>query len=147
MPRPARRSRSWGRSPRRRPSSPSPPSSSPPPPGAATPRRRSSGAASSPARATSGPARARGRSSPWRSSLGLAATAALAALAAWGAFGTVVPATLLAKRQMAALAAPDRLAAAALFWRRAAQVAAFYLGPLALPAAALGAAGQAALLT
>ncbi len=84
---------------------------------------------------------------PWRFALGLAATVALAALAAFSAFGTVVPATLLAKRQMAALAAPGRLAAAALFWRRAAVVAAFYLGPLALPVAALAAAGQALLWT
>src|SRR5262249_53602746 len=41
---------------------------------------------------------------PWHLVLGLAAAVALAALALWGAFGTVVPATLLAKRQMAALA-------------------------------------------
>ena len=64
-------------------------------------------------------------------------------VAAWSWFGTVVPNTLAAKRQFAALGPELVGATPAVFWGRAWGLFRQQAGPLALPLAALGLAGQA----
>ncbi|HVT15479.1 MAG TPA: hypothetical protein VHQ90_04755 [Thermoanaerobaculia bacterium] len=78
---------------------------------------------------------------PWRFLAGLGCGLAALGVLVWSYFGTVIPATLAAKRQFAALS-PDRFTGWSGFWRPAEEVFRLSAGPCAAVLLALGLAGQ-----
>lgn len=78
---------------------------------------------------------------PWRFLAGLGFGLAALGILVWSYFGTVIPATLAAKRQFAALS-PDRFTGWSGFWRPAEEIFRLSAGPCAAVLLALGLAGQ-----